>query len=87
MRDRLGSGLGARMLYRYRMHWVDDSTAPLGPGRPLFARTPAEAIIQAADLWKAARANASAFAYCIVDTEDGTVLFGSSADQSLSAAA
>jgi hypothetical protein len=74
------------VLYRYRMHWVDDPTAPIGPGRPLFARTPAEAIAHAADLWRAGRAHESAPGYCIVDTEDGTVLCAS-ANQDRSAAA
>ncbi len=75
------------MLYRYRMHWVDDPAAPLGPGRALFARTAAEAIDQAAGLWSEGRAKGSALAYCIVDTEDGAVLFGSRASQSLPAVA
>jgi hypothetical protein len=75
------------MLYRYRMHRVDDSMAPLGSGRPLSARTAAEAIAHAADLCKEGRAYASALGYCIVDTEDGTVLYGSRAIQILSAAA
>ena len=62
------------MLYRYRMHWFADQLSPLGPGRPLFGRTPAEAISNAADLWKAG-AYAKALGYCVLDTDDGTVLW------------
>jgi hypothetical protein len=75
------------MLYRYRVHWIADPSAPLGPGRPLFARTPAEAITRAADLWKVGRAYASRIGYCIVDTEDGTVAYGSGMNSVLAAAA
>ena len=62
------------MLYRYRMHSFADPTAPLGSGRPLFGRTAAEAISNAADLWQAG-AYASALGCCVVDTEDGSVLW------------
>lgn len=62
------------MLYRYRIHWLTDPQAALGPGRPLFARCSAEAISKAADLWNVGT-QASALGYCVVDTEDGTVLW------------
>jgi hypothetical protein len=62
------------MLYRYRMHWFADPLAPLGAGRPLFGRTAAEAIANAADLWKAG-AYANALGYCVSDTDDGSVLW------------
>jgi hypothetical protein len=62
------------MLYRYRMHWFADPMAALGAGRPLFGRTAAEALSNAADLWKAG-AYANAVGYCVLDTEDGSVLW------------
>jgi hypothetical protein len=62
------------MLYRYRMHWFSDAMAPLGSGRPLFGRNADEAISNAADLWKAS-ANSRSLGYCVLDTEDGTVLW------------
>ena len=66
------------MLYRYRMHVFADPMAPLGPGRPLFARTPAEAISNAADLWNAG-SYADALGYCVVDTEAGAAPWRSTA--------
>ena len=62
------------MLYRYRMHWFADPSAAHGPGRPLFGRTPAEALSNAADLWKSG-AYAKALGYRVLDTDDGTVLW------------
>jgi hypothetical protein len=63
------------MLYRYRMHSFADPTAPLGPGRPLFGGTPAEAIANAAELWQGGVHASNALGYCVVDTEDGSVLW------------
>ncbi|HEY2593195.1 MAG TPA: hypothetical protein VGK33_04775 [Chloroflexota bacterium] len=63
------------MLYRYRMHGFADPMAPLGPGRPLFGRTAAEAIVNAADLCKEGIYASNALGYCVVDTEDGSVLW------------
>jgi hypothetical protein len=68
------------MLYRYRMHWFADPMADLGPGRPLFGRTAAEAIANAGDLWKAG-AYAKAVGYCVLDTDDGSVLWQQQREQ------
>jgi hypothetical protein len=62
------------MTYRYRMHWYTDPEAPLDAGRPLFGRTPADAIAQAAALWEQ-EAHAAAHGCCVVDTDDGNVVW------------
>ena len=62
------------MVYRYRMHLFADPMAPLGVGRPLCGRNAAEAIAQAGAQWQEGT-SAWALGYCVVDTEDGVVLW------------
>ena len=65
---------GGAMKYRYRLHRLTDAMTPLGAGRPLLGRNASEAVAQATDLWEET-ASASALGCCIVDTEDGSVLW------------
>ena len=62
------------MLYRYRMHLFADPVSQLGVGRPLSGRNAAEAIAQAGSLWEE-ETSTWALGYCVVDTEDGAVLW------------
>lgn len=62
------------MTHRYQMVWFNNPSAPLGVGRTLFGHSPAEAIAHAMQLWQEG-AYASALGYCVVDTEDGNVLW------------
>ena len=62
------------MHYRFRMHWYADPNALLTGGRPLFGHDPAAAAAQAERLW-AEGAYAAASGCCVVDTEDGTIVW------------
>ena len=62
------------MPHRYWMHWYADPAAPLKTGRALPGRTQADAIAQATALWKA-WVHAAAYGYCVVDTDDGAILW------------
>jgi hypothetical protein len=61
------------MPYRYRIHRYTDREAPLNAGRPLSGRTAADAIAEAEVLWEGAYA--AAHGCCVVDTEDGNILW------------
>ena len=62
------------MPYRYWMHWYADPEAPLKTGRALSGRTEADAIAQATALWTE-WVHAAAHGYCVVDTDDGAILW------------
>ena len=68
------------MNYRYRMHWYSNPEAPLNAGRALFGQTPEDAIAHAANLWKEGR-YAAALEYCVLDTDDGTVIWRGRRDE------
>jgi hypothetical protein len=61
---------------RYWLHWYMDRREPLNAGRALSGRNLAEAVEEAAALWDAGF-YASATGFCVVDTEDGSIVWRS----------